>query len=376
MNSKLAAVVLAAGYSSRAPGFKPLLSLRNSTVIENAISSFRRAGIGNITVVTGHNAGELAPVLEALPVRRVFNENYQQGMFSSVIAGLRSLQPEIEGFFLLPADMPLVKSHSVRLLTRAYKRTRAEIIYPVFQGLRGHPPLIAASLIPAILAWRGPEGLRGFLTHYEANSYEVEVPDEGVVLDMDTPADYRRMLEYCRRDIPTGNECEAILAKLRVPERTVRHSRMVASVAQRLAEHLNLSGQRLDLKLVGAAGLLHDLAKGRPDHAGAGAKILTRLRCPQVAKIIAAHTDIVFTEGSPLDEAAVVYLADKLVKYDRIVSLEERFQEAFARYSADTAALAAVRRRFFSAQGIARLVEQQVGASLEKLIAPNAELLL
>jgi len=366
----LAAVLLAAGYSSRAPGFKPLLPLGDSTVIENTINSFRRANIYDITVVIGHRANELIPALDQLQVRHVVNESYDQGMFSSVVAGLRSLQPGVEAFFLLPADMPLVRSRTVKLLSRAYQRADVDIVYPVFQGRRGHPPLISMRLIPAILSWNGPEGLRGLLKQYEAGSYEMAVLDEGIVMDIDTPADYHRIIESWRyRDIPTWNECDAILAKLAVPDIVVKHCRTVANVAAKLAEHLNKSGLKLDISLIIAGGLLHDLAKGKPDHAYCGARIVKRLGYPQVARIVASHTDIAFKEGFPLDEAAVVYLADKLVKHHRIVSVSERYQYSLERYAADPAALLAVRQRFLNTQRIAKIVEQIVGTSLEAVIS-------
>jgi HD superfamily phosphodiesterase len=309
-------------------------------------------------------------------VRHVVNERYDEGMFSSVVAGISVLKPGVEAFFLLPADMPLVSSHTIRLVARHYKRTGADIVYPAFEGTRGHPPLISARLQTAITGWNGTGGLRLLLAQYENNACNVPVLDEGVLLDIDTPEDYAMVADrYLRRHVPSGNICEAIMRKLEVPELVARHGRMVAEVAGRLAGRLNQAGLALDVGLVMAAGLLHDLAKGRPNHARHGARILKSLGYPEAAEIVAAHTDIAQGEGVILNEAAIVYLADKLVRQDKIVSVYERFQGAMEKFAADAAALAAVNDRLAKAQVIISQMEQLLGAELEKIIAAESPVL-
>ncbi len=186
----LSAIVLAAGYSSRMSDFKPLLPLGNLTVIEIVIGIFRQAGINDITVVLGHRADDLKPVLDPLHVRWVFNEKYNEGMFSSVVAGLRSLGPGVKGVFLLPVDMPLVKSLTVKKIIRAYRELGAYVFYPTFMDRHGHPPLIPSTLFHEILSWRGPDGLQSLLARHETEAREVDVDDKGILLDIDTPEDY------------------------------------------------------------------------------------------------------------------------------------------------------------------------------------------
>lgn len=372
MKRKLAALVLAAGYSSRMMQFKPLMKLGNSYVIERVVNNFHGAGISNITVVVGHQADKLIPVLDRLQVRHVFNKDYDKGMFSSISSGIRSLHPNIEGLFLLPADIPLVRSHTIKQLCNAYEKLDSDLIYPVFQGQRGHPPIISARLFPAILSWNKAGGLRPLLEQYEENLHEVVVIDEGILLDMDTQADYSRMVEfYSFTDIPRQKECEAILTKVQVLDHVVTHGIMVAYVAQKLAERLNQSGLNLNIGLIRSAALLHDLAKGKPAHASQGARILKSLGYVEVANIVASHTDITIGDSFFLDEAAIVYLADKLVKQDRIVSIEDRFQTALNKFSADQEILSIVLQRFSNAKCITDKVEWTVGESLQEIISPE-----
>jgi len=362
---KMGAVLLAAGYSSRMVKCKSLLPLGGLRVIERGINTFKQAGIMDITVVVGHRADELIPILDELKVSYVFNEKYSEGMFSSIVKGVQSLQAETKAFFLLPSDMPLVKSHTVRLLGRAFNKVKADIIYPVFQKHRGHPPLIGANCFPEILLGNTSGGLRQILERREGNACEVEVFDEGILLDIDTHEDYQKIMTgYHRRDIPTQAECEAILVKMNVSEAIVNHGRMVAEIARNLALRLNEIGLNIDVHAVTAAGKLHDLAKGKPNHAQIGGRILKKYGYYKVAQIVAAHTDMEMNEKALPDEAAVVYLADKLVKGGGIVSIDERFSASMDKYAASAEAVAVIRERRLRAEKLEQTVEQLLGISL------------
>ena len=367
---EIAALVLAAGYSSRAPGFKPLLPLGDGTVIEATVQTLRHGGVADITVVIGHHAAEMIAELKRIGVRYVLNKDYRKGMFSSVVTGVNSLSSQTEAFFLLPGDMPLVRSHTVQMLWKAYCRVRAKVIYPVFRRQRGHPPLISTQCCPAITSSTQPEGLHSLLALYENQAYEVETADEGILIDIDSPEDYTLVAERFRhRDIPTRNECEAILAKLNVPEGVVRHSRLVSEVARTLAERLNQAGLRLDIGLVVASGMLHDLAKGRAHHERLGARMLDTLGYRDVAAIVAVHRDIELEEGQLPDETAVLYLADKLVKGDRIVSIDERFQGALEKFACNGKVLPEIKQRLLNARAIGSAVEHLMGKTLEQTLS-------
>jgi CTP:molybdopterin cytidylyltransferase MocA len=114
-------------------------------------------------------------------------------MYSSVVAGVNSLPVYMKGFFLLPADMPLVKKETIDEMLRVYNSTENDIIYPTYKGRRGHPPLISASLFPAIKNWDGCGGLRALLAQYQNDATQVDVTDENILTDMDTPEDYNKV---------------------------------------------------------------------------------------------------------------------------------------------------------------------------------------
>jgi len=362
-----AALVLAAGYSSRMGEFKPLLPVGSSTAIERAIEVFTAAGITEIAVVTGHRAGELRPLLGLKRVREVYNAEFASGMYSSVRAGIRALAPEVAACFLLPADIPMVRPHTVRLLAASFRREACPVIYPVFQRRRGHPPLIRRDVLLEVLDTEPPEGLRSLLTTW--NARDIEVANEGILRDMDTPADLARVRAFAEcGEAPTAAECREILSNRGVDQRIVRHSRAVALTAEKLALSLNSAGAKLDVALIRAAAFLHDVAKGQPDHPAAGAAVVCGYGFPAVARVIAAHRDLEFT-GERLSEEAVVYLADKLVAGDALVPLEDRFERARSMVRGNREAEAAVARRYEAARSIARAVEARAGRSLEEIVA-------
>ena len=365
----LAALILAAGYSSRMGQFKPLLPLDGKSVIESAIDAFRNAGITRISVVTGHETAQLQPLLKTRGIPVVHNPDYASGMYSSVQAGIKSLSEDIDACFLLPADIPLVRPATVKTMIGRYESRHPSIIYPVFQGRRGHPPLIARSLFAEILAGDGAGGLRALLQRHQAEASEVDVFDEGILLDMDTPEDYARLAELApRRHVPTAAECEAILAVLAVPDKICRHSHAVAAVAEAMTKRLNAHGVIIAPDLVHAGSLLHDIAKGQPAHAEAGAAIVSQLGFPEVADIIEQHMDIDFKGDTPR-EAAIVFLADKLVQEDRRVSVEERFRRAFERFRDQPEALRGATRKYDTALAILGAVERLAGEPLTKILA-------
>jgi hypothetical protein len=127
---------------------------------------------------------------------------------------------------------------------------------------------------------------------------------------------------------------------------------------------LRNAGVELNPWLARAAGLVHDIAKGRRHHASAGAALVRGFGFPAVADAVASHMTIDF-DGGRVDEAAVLYLADKMYQGETRVRLEDRFAPALARFAADAGALAGVRRRHDDAKAIMSAVESHLGVPLD-----------
>jgi molybdenum cofactor cytidylyltransferase len=189
------ALILCAGRSSRMGAFKPLLPLGEETLLERVIRLFREAGIADVTAVLGHRAECAMPVLERHGVRPALNDRYDEGMFSSVKAGVATLDRSCRAFFLLPADIPLVRPETLKALMDAFREGTADICRPCFRGRHGHPPLISSALIPAIAEFDGTGGLRALLARYCGRTADISVEDPGILLDLDGHDDYERALK-------------------------------------------------------------------------------------------------------------------------------------------------------------------------------------
>lgn len=99
VNNRIGAVILAAGYSSRMGSFKPGLHIGDKTVIARLIASFYDAGIKDIVVVSGHNREVLQSLISGFEVTESYNENFPEGMFTSIQAGIRKTDKTLRGFF-------------------------------------------------------------------------------------------------------------------------------------------------------------------------------------------------------------------------------------------------------------------------------------
>ncbi len=195
MSFRFSAIILAAGFSKRMGRFKPLLPLGDTSIIGHVVNQFREAGVNDIRVVVGHKRERLEPVLAKLRVISLYNSNFRDGMFSSVVAGVSSLEPEIEAAFILPVDIPLVDSDTISHLMKMYNQADRQILRPCFKGRRGHPPLIPRLYFKDILTWNGEGGLKVVLWQKMSQTMLVEVPNKDILFDVDTPDDYAQLIE-------------------------------------------------------------------------------------------------------------------------------------------------------------------------------------
>jgi len=186
----VAALVLAAGRSSRMGKFKPLLPLGEHTLIEQVIKNIRAASIQQILVVVGHQAETLIPVLERNQVSWVENPDYTPEMFLSVKVGIKRLQKSTPAFFLQPCDMPFVSPQTYGKLLSAFNPEHMDIIRPRYLNNNGHPVLISASKIPSMAMYSGDGGLRFLVRQQGWRIADLECNDPGITIDLNFPEDY------------------------------------------------------------------------------------------------------------------------------------------------------------------------------------------
>lgn len=126
---------------------------------------------------------------------------------------------------------------------------------------------------------------------------------------------------------PTEEECRRLWEQYETPEHIRRHCLAVARTARKIAEELNKHGKNLDLELINAAGLTHDLVRLAEDHEAEGARILRELGYEEEADIIAVHMHYPdFSSIDEVNETDLVCLGDRTVIEDRFVGVDKRYQ--------------------------------------------------
>ena len=194
------AVVLAAGLSSRMGRPKANLLLPNGdTFLSRIVATFLEAEIDDVIVVVGHDAEAVAAGGSEAGQRRVrprfvVNPDYENGQFSSVLAGLRAIdRPGVAGMLLTLVDVPLVSAATVRAVVTHYRNTRAAIVRPTSGARHGHPVLIDRSVFDALRRADPAEGAKPVVRAYASAIGDLAITDEGAFRDVDTPEDYERI---------------------------------------------------------------------------------------------------------------------------------------------------------------------------------------
>jgi len=196
--SKLAAIVLAAGVSSRMGNFKPLLQVDGASMIQRVVSSMKAAEADPIAVVTGYKADLLKEHLKNEGLLFVHNSHYYSTqMLDSLLLGASALPGGTERVLICPADIPLIKRETMQALLAA----KGDFIRPVYQGTPGHPVVMTADALDRIRTQQNhPDGLRGAVAACGITPTDVDVSDLGTTLDGDTRDEYAALLKYHRQE--------------------------------------------------------------------------------------------------------------------------------------------------------------------------------
>ena len=365
-NTMISAVVPAAGPCTRMGRFKPLLPIGPLPMIRHVIAGLKQVGVNGIIIAAGHRQKDLFKELTDADVHLVVNHNFNKGVHTSISCGIRHLNAQCCAFFLWPADIPIVRPHTLIQLIHAHTKSPASIIRPLFMGEYGYPLLLPFQSAEYVKGWKEDEGFQQFLAQSSISICNVAVADRRILLDVNTPKDYREALVcWSRNDVPTAEECEEILtAVYPVEKRVLRHCRKVAEVAGRIGQALFEKGITLDLEAICAGGLLHDIGKGSKDHALVGQQMLFKMDYPRIGEIVGGHTDLQVDDTSRITEVEVVHLADKLVERDKIIGIKKRFEPPLRKWAHDPLAMGHVKRRL----AVAVILQNKIEGALHQPI--------
>ena len=247
--SGISAIVLAAGMSQRMGSPKQLLRLGETTFLDRTLSNARRANVDEIILVLGFAAEEIQRTISTHGLVIVINAGYQQGMGTSLSAGLAAVNPQAEGAFIVLADQPFVGPATFDSMIQYHKRNRPQIVIPTFKGFRGNPVLLDRTVFAEVMNLRGDIGCRAIFGSHTKGIHKLEVDDAGILLDVDTLQDFHKLQALPedgsaaflpKNDVEGGNEHSSS------PELVIVGRDVVAVALARLAKVLHFNTTIVD----------------------------------------------------------------------------------------------------------------------------------
>jgi len=184
------AIILAAGESKRMKVPKMLLPFHGKTMIEKVVENVAGSEVFRTLVVVGAFRDEILGAISHTGVSSCYNENYRNGMLSSVKCGFRNLPALYDAVVVFPGDQPFIEPDVINSLIGAYRKTGKGIIIPVYRKKRGHPVLISSKYRDAIGSLDENEGLRSLSVMFKEDVSEVKTSSPGILKDFDTKEDY------------------------------------------------------------------------------------------------------------------------------------------------------------------------------------------
>ncbi len=207
---KIGAVILAAGESKRMGFPKQLIEICGEKIIRIVVKKVLNVGFGDIVVVLGHMAGDIARYIDdMIGIKIIVNPRYREGMSTSLIEGIKNLRQDIEAFMVILGDQPFVSKETMEKIIETYygMKRKPLMVVPTYRGLRGNPVLISSRIAKEIMSLRGDIGARALMERYKAYISYIETQDPGVVLDIDTKEDLEKALKTFKErcvDLRTG----------------------------------------------------------------------------------------------------------------------------------------------------------------------------
>jgi molybdenum cofactor cytidylyltransferase len=186
----IAALLFAAGESTRMGTVKALLPWKGKPLVAYQVRQLRAAGVDDVVVVVGHEAARVRPVAEAAGGRVVENPAYREGRAGSVRVGATVLSDGTEAVVTLNVDQPRAAA-LIRRILDAHLAADAAVTTPEQGGRRGHPVVFAGSLIAELRAVsEATQGLRAVVRRHADRRRIVAVEDPAIHLEFNTPEEY------------------------------------------------------------------------------------------------------------------------------------------------------------------------------------------
>jgi molybdenum cofactor cytidylyltransferase len=192
---RVAAVVLAAGGSTRFGEPKQLAAFRGETLVRHIVAATVEAGCAPVVVVVGEDAAQITLELNGLAASIVMNPQWSIGLGSSIGVGLQHVidsAAQLDAAILLACDQPFVSAAALRQLIQLRLTSGKPIVASAYAATLGIPALFDRSCFPDLLRLKGDSGAKGIIFSRRHDVAPFNFP--AAAIDIDTPADYQRFL--------------------------------------------------------------------------------------------------------------------------------------------------------------------------------------
>jgi molybdenum cofactor cytidylyltransferase len=190
--TRVAAVVLAGGMSRRMGVPKQLLRLGGKSLLERTLANIRGSGVDEIVLVLGAAADEVRRQVTTDGMRVVVNPDFQQGMGTSLRAGLATVSASMQAALIVLADQPFVLSPTLDQMIAYRQQYAPQILIPLYRGFRGNPVLLDRLVFPELMHLTGDVGCRAIFGSHTESIHKLAVDDVGILLDIDSAEDWER----------------------------------------------------------------------------------------------------------------------------------------------------------------------------------------
>lgn len=190
-NKPIGIIILAAGSSQRMNQPKQLLQFEGKTLLRRAIETAVESVYEPVVVVLGANFEKTKSEITGLPVKLVFNKNWQEGLSSSIKAGIKTLleiTPDITAGVITLADQPFVSAKHLNLFFENFEKSESAIIAAEYNGTIGVPALFSREVFDDLCALSGDKGAKPVIEKYRDSLSKINLPE--AAFDIDTPQDF------------------------------------------------------------------------------------------------------------------------------------------------------------------------------------------
>jgi molybdenum cofactor cytidylyltransferase len=191
-------IILSAGESKRMGTPKQLLPWGKTIILQQVIDNASASRLGKILLVLGSRADEItSKITLSSKTGIIINQDFKEGMASSVKCGIKNTPADAEAYMLLLGDQPFISPGIINKLLDIYQTGKHGMVIPVYDGKRGHPVIFDARYKKELLSI-GDGGAKVVVENHTRDIFEVHVESSDVLADIDTPQDYQKAVSQIK----------------------------------------------------------------------------------------------------------------------------------------------------------------------------------